>query len=454
VETICSRYKAKPTVRAAWFAEVFELCPLLDGSLSLLLCLLPKIKHLHLELTSEHRLPMTLELLAGLTLQDSSDIDTERSFGQIRNLTVKSVSGPACVFPITLRAGMKEVHIDGNRDFCLHGGINPARLNYDSLRSISLRSTDVHPGVLEEAIQSSILRNLETLIVDGVGRCDLGSYKRRSWLGFDYRKLKQVMLQNLPKLRCFGWTGMAYRTGWNDRLEPFGSFAGFPYLDSLYIDYKLLFDVVEDQPQNELPDLCLLPFMLPPKLRQFRIYGITWAVVQEIYTAYLEASDTGSGALDEFLWLMSRLPLKVVALTIDMSSWPHDHQMADWQEFAIDEPATHLLRSISDSWMKVGVDLWAEYRMVEWHERPRALVYSGFTASSVMYDGYEATSDKRGNRRLEEARAEANVEELSDGESEIAGDEVDGDEARGEESEVAGDEVDKSQESEVAAGNL
>jgi hypothetical protein len=75
--------------------------------------------------------------------------------------------------------------------------------------------------------------------VQGVGLGHEPVTSAREWATFNYDRLKCAMLKHLPRLTDFGWMAMDHSDFAAEDLEPFGSFAAFPILETLDLDYDL-----------------------------------------------------------------------------------------------------------------------------------------------------------------------------------------------------------------------
>ncbi|KAF2818654.1 hypothetical protein CC86DRAFT_413775 [Ophiobolus disseminans] len=391
IETISSRCNIVPEHSVAWVSKPFELHPLFDDSLSLLLCLVPNLTELGLELTSTHPLPITLHTISNIDWNLSDAADLRKPFGKLKELCITSgreVGETSRIFCVGIDTGMECVKIRGNRECILRYLPHPPLTNAGSLRHFELDCVDFDPEMMTDAIKSSWLSNLKTFIVQGVGRADSVRTSDGPYLRYDYSLLKQAMSKHLPKLEMFHWTDMAYNYNYlHEELVPFAAFAAFPQLKDLCIDYNLLFESNEvNTPQSELPKLTTLSTVFPAHLQVFGFCGITWSLLQKFHAAYGE--DVGSQYLELSLQqIASSSSVKNITSTRELGDWTHyrgnRHQPND-----MDAPAVHFLRHVADSLMKRGIYFTCEYRMWSIGEQHRPLVGPGFTTQTGNYDVY------------------------------------------------------------------
>jgi hypothetical protein len=99
-------------------------------------------------------------------------------------------------------------------------------------------------------LQEPCLKNLESLVVAGVGQNGTLWQYDAEWHVYDYSHLKQVMLKHLPKLQHFSWTDM-----WNpESMESIGSFLTFNKLRTLILDVHFFRDKAIDDDDDEGDD--------------------------------------------------------------------------------------------------------------------------------------------------------------------------------------------------------
>jgi hypothetical protein len=161
-----------------------------DGSLSLLLCLIPNVMTIYLDLTATHPLPTTLVVLGALEFHASEGTDPEVPFGKLERLFLSSHAESGCRYPVTISPGLQRLSVRGSSALELYGHGGPTRKGHDSLRVLEFQSADFHSQILENAISSSALANLRTLAVEGIGRGNIHSDGNYPRLQYNYRGLK------------------------------------------------------------------------------------------------------------------------------------------------------------------------------------------------------------------------------------------------------------------------
>jgi hypothetical protein len=225
------------------------------------------------------------------------------------------------------------------------------RLISGELTIYSVVRTSPEPS--QKAIEFGGFRNVTNFNVKNVDLGDRTDSTGREWATFNYNKLQAAMCKHVPRLVTFIWVGMHFCGVGTGEYEPFGSFAAFPCLNSLRLDYELF---VEQSPESgvegKLPDCEALRRYVPSTLKHFAICSIDWLTVQTIYKQYLETEEAQPGFLDSLFRFIASLNIDKVFITINMGGWLRDPPTS--QLFPIKEPAVDLLRHISDTLKGLG----------------------------------------------------------------------------------------------------
>jgi len=399
LESLAARFNLDHEYRTIWFSKVFQPFPYFDGALSLLLCLVPEVTYIHLELSALHPLPVTLALFGN---QMSMIDEAAQQFWQLDTFRLYHLGGYESSSRVMVQPGL--------RDLKIYGGCNcptvPMRsqVNTSALGALYFHNVDLDPNVLEATIKSSWLSNLKFFRVYGVGSSGAFHHVYPPSV-YDYRRLQQAMLEHLPLLEQFAWMDMARISCAKRTLVPFASFASFPRLKDLGLDYDLVIRApAEGSPQDHVPDLAGTTDYFPAQLDFLDIGDIGWKLVKLMYAAHLETSKTRSDVAGGLQRLIASFPMKELRVSINLQDWPHSTIDSESRSFAMNEPAVHLLRSLVDTLFRVGITLKVDYYMCDAGESCRMLVRPGMTATRVYYDTYRDAMRKRG---LGEADIEA-----------------------------------------------
>jgi hypothetical protein len=200
------------------------------------------------------------------------------------------------------------------------------------------------------------------------------------------------MCKHVPRLVTFIWVGMHFCGVGTGEYQPFGSFAAFPCLNSLRLDYELF---VEQSPESgvegDLPDCEALRRYVPSTLKHFAICSIDWLTVQTICKHYLETEEAQPGFLDSLLRFIASLNIDKVFIAINMGGWLRDPPTS--QPFPIKEPAIDLLRHISDTLKGLSTRFDVEYNLELPNNFTALLVEPGYTATELHYSDYVREGD-------------------------------------------------------------
>lgn len=142
-----------------------------------------------------------------------------------------------------------------------------------ALTMIRLNDVSLDSRILEDALTSHRLSNLEALEVVGIGHKDLPIDQPVPWWEYNYSHLRDALKAHAPKLRSFKWHDMEHPSGGD--LTPLGSFSSFRALESLMIDTELLFPLADDS-----FDFGELRTLLPPSLGRLGLCGLDWQAIE------------------------------------------------------------------------------------------------------------------------------------------------------------------------------
>ena len=357
-ECICTEFHFLPELRGIWFHKLFEPCPLFDGALSLLLSLALNLTELHLEACPQNPLPITTFLASNFEWNHPLVSNQDTAFAKLQSCSVKSVALPNSEVFVSITPGLEELSITGSLE-CQIFVPASVPLDANTLRILKLLEVDLHPAQLEHAIKFNWLRSVEVLELDSVGYGNINLHHECPWLKYGYRGLKEAMQFHMPGLKTFSWGDMRYDFPWHDALVPFSSFANFPCLEQVSIDYKpLVHSIIAQHPQDDIPDLRDYPSYFSKALRDLELKGVGWYLMEKAYADYLDASDARPDVLLTLIPFFLALPCKKIRICASLMRWPHQAQHRFTRAYALDEPAVHLLRSLVDMFQKVGTYLY------------------------------------------------------------------------------------------------
>jgi hypothetical protein len=194
---------------------------------------MPKLTELKVEMSCNHPLPLTQETIGLFDWSSQDGTHPDRPLGHLEDLDMCCVNPGIRGFPVLIHPSIKKLTLYNKR--YLQKIQLPRSLSTTALPVLRLKHSDVDRRQLTKAIESSRLGNLKTLFVDNDGIDNRDLYRTITWYSFNYRRLKQAMLNHTPQLESFGWMDMISDLSTNGS-TPFGSFAGFKCLKILALD--------------------------------------------------------------------------------------------------------------------------------------------------------------------------------------------------------------------------
>lgn len=231
------------------------------------------------------------------------------------------------------------------------------------------------------------MRSLRRLDVYGLGLRDTLPRHHPPWVNYDYRILKNALLEHAPSLEYLMWTDMQYAGTIAPGFRAFGSCERFLHLKDLRLDYDLLVDPAPNYAQHRLADPLEILTSLPPRLERFEVTQFFWPLIERAHVRFLRTRVSQPTVLDDFEQLLFTLSIKNILIVINMDAWEsHYREEEDVRSFPIDEPEIHDLRAFSESLHSHDINLEIDYHFDCDSTATNALVRHNMTATVVSYD--------------------------------------------------------------------
>jgi hypothetical protein len=111
IEDLTTRYNLARAGRTLWFARLFENFPIYDGALSLLLCLATQVVSIHLDLSEQHRLLLTQDILTRVDWKPSDPEMSNGPFSQLKTLTIAGTEPYHPRSAVAIHPSLEEVRL-------------------------------------------------------------------------------------------------------------------------------------------------------------------------------------------------------------------------------------------------------------------------------------------------------------------------------------------------------
>jgi hypothetical protein len=383
IEQLLVSRDVPPEFKMAWLSKLLEPHPFFDGAVALILCLAADLQSVNLVITSEHRLPMTQTVLSQTDWNPLGSGSAAQPFRSLHSVSFSVLEADTRGYPrgfeLLVPPGVKRLRLT-NSDM-------PSTIMLPAIPSIGppgpvaltlLRLNDVslNPRVLEDALNSHRLINLEALEVVGIGHKDWPIDQPVPWWEYDYSHLQDALKLHTPKLRIFKWHDMEHPS--DGDLIPFGSFSGFRALKSLMIDTELLFPIDSFKFRK-------VRTRLPSGLSHLGLCGLDWQAIEDHLINEDMSEDRNQLVTDEFAQkIYSTFPVPRITLGFYMGDIPLTGSSLQHQE--LNTAQRLLLNNVSalvEKLAAMGRYVSANYYTHQYDRHSNPLVRPGWTTKRL-----------------------------------------------------------------------
>lgn len=328
VSDLAAQHGLSSQLSMSIFAKVFEPLPSFDSCLALILCMVTQLRTLNLDMHGE-ALETTELLLASIDWRDTCRTFGGRPLHALQDLCMQA--GPSAYDRFPLLEGFQNSMLPSLKHLTIRNNNNLHISNWNhgladaKLRTLTLEDVYFHPSMLRRIFQLPSSRTIERLTISGLENVATPwTYMASIWTADEYRKIKETMLEHLPKLRYFRWTGMG---NWG-KANHFGPFLEFRKLEELVIDYAMLSSNFDIRTSNDLRDWDEILDYFPPTLAILELSEFSWHLPQRIYRQYIYETrhEARSEELSQIYTRIAALPMKEIFLNVTFCHERHRYR--------------------------------------------------------------------------------------------------------------------------------